>query len=308
MSLDLPRTQRVARQLAMKLGLSVRKLAQGILRIANANMERAIRVVSVQRGFDPREFALLAFGGAGGLHACDLASSLDIDTVLIPEHSGVLSALGMLLADVVKDYSTSILQLSHILNDDRLRERLSELSGQARADLISEGFAENAIQLAPSIALRYKGQAFEIDVPFSHETMALSSLRSDFHQHHARLYGYSNPSRATEAVQLRLRASGRTEKPSIHIVSAAGIVALPAPEALRKTIFTDRPLPTPIFHRARLTPGMTGDGPTMIVSGESTNIIPPNWTWRIDGAGTLIAISKKNMRANKRERVEDLAH
>ena len=303
MSLDLPRTQGIARQLATGLGLSVSKLAQGILRIANANMERAVRVVSVQRGFDPRDFALLAFGGAGGLHACDLASSLDIDTVLIPEHSGVLSALGMLLADVTKDYSTSILQMSHVLTDKKLLDKVCELSERARADLVAEGFAPEAVVLAPSLALRYKGQAFEIEVPFANpsagagpDTVLLASLRSDFHQRHAKLYGYSNPARAVEAVQLRLRASGRTEKPSISTVDCSRSITLPTPDAVRTTVFGSRGMRTPIFHRKQLAPGMESAGPTMIVSGESTNIVPPGWNWRIDGAGTLVVTSKNRVR------------
>ena len=123
MSLDLGRTKEVAKRFAARLGLKALALAEGVVRIANANMERAVRVVSVQRGFDPRDFALLAFGGAGGLHACDLASSLDIKTVLIPEHAGVLSALGMLLADVAKDYSASVLGATS-LSFEEVRARL----------------------------------------------------------------------------------------------------------------------------------------------------------------------------------------
>ena len=133
MQLDLDRTRELARTLARQLGLTERALAEGIVRIANANMERAIRVVSVQRGFDPRDFALLAFGGAGGLHACDLADSLDIATVLIPRHSGVLSALGMLLADVVKDFSASILKPAAEVTEEALNQLLlSRCSARAR--------------------------------------------------------------------------------------------------------------------------------------------------------------------------------
>src|ERR1700733_4253798 len=121
MHLDLERARSIAKDLADHLGLSLIALAEGVVRIANANMEAAIRVVSVRRGYDPREFALLAFGGAGGLHACDIADSLDIATVLVPEHSGVLSALGMLLADVSKDYSLTLLNPTAAITEDELR-------------------------------------------------------------------------------------------------------------------------------------------------------------------------------------------
>ncbi len=165
MTLDLERTEAVAGTFAAQLALSPQALAQGILRIANANMERAVRVVSVQRGFDPRDFALLAFGGAGGLHACELADSLEITTVLIPEHSGVLSALGMLLADVAKDYSASVLQSAAALTSAALEAMLAPLLERATADLIAEGFTTDNIQLRAALAMRYKGQAYEIDIP-----------------------------------------------------------------------------------------------------------------------------------------------
>lgn len=290
MSLDLRRTERVAAEFAARLKLSVQGVAEGIVRIANANMERAVRVVSVQRGFDPRDFALLAFGGAGGLHACALAESLEISTVLIPEHSGVLSALGMLLADVAKDYSASVLRSTAHLSAAELREKLDTLVRRANEDLGEEGFAPEKTILHASLAMRYKGQAYEIDVPLPSDFSALDSTISEFHTRHARLYGYSNPRRATEAIQLRLRATGITAKPGLTRAKSNELAALPEPDSVPETIFGARPVSTPVFHRSRLSVGMHGQGPAMIVTGESTNIIPRGWTWRIDGAGTLIAV------------------
>jgi len=291
LTLDLARTQSIATDFAQKLNLSVPALAEGILRIANANMERAVRVVSVQRGFDPRDFALLAFGGAGGLHACDLAAALDIHTVLIPEHSGVLSALGMLLADVAKDYSASVLRPGVHLTASDLQSKLAPLTAQAQHDLAAEGFAPADITLTAALAMRYQGQAFEIDVPLpttiNQET--LTALDADFHARHAKLYGYSNPHRPTEAVQLRLRATGRTAKPSMPVATDLEKQKLPTPDTTRSTIFSGESLSTPIFHRNRLAPGMSGHGPAIIVTGESTNVIPPLWSWHIDSAGTLVA-------------------
>jgi N-methylhydantoinase A/oxoprolinase/acetone carboxylase beta subunit len=295
LTLDLARTQSIAAAFAAKLTLTVPALAEGILRIANANMERAVRVVSVQRGFDPRDFALLAFGGAGGLHACDLAAALDIHTVLIPEHSGVLSALGMLLADVAKDYSASVLRPGVKLTASELQSKLAPLTAKAHHDLAAESFSPEQITLTAAIAMRYQGQAFEIDVPFPAHTLTdenLAALDLDFHQRHAKLYGYSNPHRATEAVQLRLRATGRTAKPSLPVVRDLKSQPLPAPDATRATIFSGKSLPTPIYHRNRLTSGMGGIGPAIIVTGESTNVVPPLWSWHIDSAGTLVATNK----------------
>jgi N-methylhydantoinase A/oxoprolinase/acetone carboxylase beta subunit len=302
MALDLERTQRIAKQFAATLGLSIRTLAEGIVRIANANMERAVRVVSVQRGFDPRDFALLAFGGAGGLHACDLAASLDISTVLIPEHSGVLSALGMLLADVAKDYSASVMRASALLTGDDLRAKLEPLIQRARTDLDAEGFAHDEIALTASLAMRYKGQAFEIDVslPLDFRDAGAEILATEFHSRHEKLYGYSNPHRPTEAVQLRLRAIGRTTKPALQVKEEVATLVLPEPDTTRTAVFGKRSITTPVYHRARLAPGMAGIGPSIIVTGESTSVIPPNWTWRIDGAGTLIATQARATKGGRR--------
>ena len=284
MQLDLDRTRELAHTLARQLGLTERTLAEGIVRIANANMERAIRVVSVQRGFDPRDFALLAFGGAGGLHACDLADSLDIATVLIPRHSGVLSALGMLLADVVKDYSASILKPSAEVAEEALHAALEPLLARAHADLAAEHFKVEDILLEPSLDMRYKGQAYEISIPFAPD------FREAFHRSHAKLYGYANPARATEIVQLRVKAIGRTEKPALApLHEPTQPTPAPSPSATRSTIFGKRSLSTPVFHRDQLSAGMHGDGPAIIISGQSTNVISSAFAWRIDAAGTLIA-------------------
>ena len=289
MSLDVERTRDCAERFGERLGLGVEALAEGIVRIANANMERAVRVVSVQRGFDPRDFALLAFGGAGGLHACNLAESLEIATVLIPEHSGVLSALGMLLADVTKDYSASVLQAISDLDRGGLEQKLSTLKRRAEEDLLDEGFAAEAITLSASLAMRYKGQAYEIDVPVAGTGVDVDELQAEFHRRHAKLYGYSNRARATEAVQLRLRAVGRTDKPALRKVSKAEAKQLPLPYLTKETVFAGRSLRTPVYHRSELAPGMRGEGPAIVVTGESTNVIPPSWTWRIDAVGTLVA-------------------
>jgi N-methylhydantoinase A/oxoprolinase/acetone carboxylase beta subunit len=283
MALDLDRTRSVARALARRLNLSERALAEGIVRIANSNMERAIRQVSVQRGHDPRDFALLAFGGAGGLHACDLADALDIRTVLIPEHSGVLSALGMLLADVVKDYSASILKPTASLTQHDLHESLAPLLARASEALLAEGFNPADILLTPTLDMRYRGQAYELSIPFAPD------FPEAFHRAHQKLYGYANPHRPTEIVQLRLKAIGRTEKPTLTPINPEA-KPLPEPTAIRPTIFNRRPTPTPIYHRENLVPGASAPGPAIFITGQSTNIIPPKWTWQIDPAGTLVAL------------------
>jgi N-methylhydantoinase A/oxoprolinase/acetone carboxylase beta subunit len=282
MSLDLERPRRIAEDLAKRLGMTPVALAEGVIRIANANMEAAIRVVSVRRGYDPRDFALLAFGGAGGLHACEIAGALDMKTVLIPEHSGVLSALGMLLADVSKDYSSTILKPTALITEAELQNRFQPLINRATADLLAEGFSQDDIVLERALDMRYKGQAYEITLPFA------PGYAEDFNRRHEQLYGYANPARATEIVQLRVKAIGRTNKPQLSNADATPR-NLPEPSSIRSTHFGRRPLATPIYHRELLSAGMHGHGPALVVSGQSTTVIPPHYRFAIDGVGTLIA-------------------
>ena len=298
MSLDLPRARSIAKDLARRLGLSLIALAEGVVRIANANMEAAIRVVSVRRGHDPRDFALLAFGGAGGLHACDIADSLDITNVLVPEHSGVLSALGMLLADVTKDYSLTILKPTAAIAEEELRARFKPLTARALADLIAEGFVEKDIAIECALDMRYKGQAYEITLPFA------TNYEADFSSRHEQLYGYANAARATEIVQLRVKAIGRTSKPVLPSAEASPR-DLPKPSSVRETYFGRRALSTPVYHRELLSVGMQGRGPALVVSGQSTTILPPHYDFAIDGVGTLIARRlepRKSRTRNKQSR------
>ena len=288
MELDVQRTQRFAAEFAARLNLTPIALAEGIVRIANANMASAVRVVSVQRGFDPRGFALLAFGGAGGLHACQLAQSLEISIVLVPEHAGVLSALGMLLADVARDYSASVLSPTAMLDPRSLHQLLSMLQQRAMADLGEEGFAASDISLSSTVSMRYRGQAFEIDVPLpAGSALDVNALDADFHARHRHRYGYSNPVKPTEIVQLRLNAIGRTAKPAWPQAPLSQAAA--APRATRHATFAGHSIATAIYHRADLLPGMAARGPALVISGESTTVIPPGWTWRLDTNGTLIA-------------------
>ncbi len=182
--------------IANALGTTLRKAAEGIVRVANANMERAIRSVSVERGYDPREFALVAFGGSGGLHACEIAESLGIDTVLVPEHAGVLSALGMLLADRVRDYSAGVPGVRD------LEPRWRTLIQLARRDM-------RRAQLTRLVDMRYKGQSYELTLPEG----------ADFHTAHEREYGYADRTRPTEVVTIRLRAVEPVDRLAIEAIS-----------------------------------------------------------------------------------------
>jgi N-methylhydantoinase A/oxoprolinase/acetone carboxylase beta subunit len=183
MHLDVQRAERAVERIAKQLSTSVKKAAEGIIRVANANMERAIRVVSVERGYDPRDFALAAFGGCGGLHACEIAEELGIETVMVAQHAGVLSALGMLMADAVRDYSAGVLGVSDL---EREFAKLEKRAGKG--------------QIERSADVRYKGQSYELNVPWP-----AGRRFAKFHKAHQKMYGYSSPEREVEVVTIRVR-------------------------------------------------------------------------------------------------------
>jgi N-methylhydantoinase A/oxoprolinase/acetone carboxylase beta subunit len=283
MPLDVERTRAAAAAMAATMGLTATALADGIVRVANANMERALRVVSVQRGFDPRDFALLAFGGAGGMHACEMAETLEIATVIVPRYAGVLSALGMLLADVTKDYSATVLRRSGEIAEAALESLFAPIESRALDDLQREGFDAARIAIARTLDLRYAGQSYEITVPFA------PGYRDEFDRQHARLYGYSNPHRATEIVNLRVTATGITTKPAMPSQAIAG--AQPAtPWRTGTAVFGGRRTPTAFYRWESLGPGSVAPGPAVVAGGQATAVIPPGFSFRVDEFGNVVAV------------------
>ncbi len=267
MPIDLGRAASAIGRLAAPLKLSPAAAASGIIRVANANMERAIRTISVERGHDPRDFALVAFGGCGGLHACEIAAELGIRTVIVPQYAGALSALGMLMADAVRDYS------SGVLGRDNFDQSFAAL--ERRASKESPGAT-----LQRSADLRYRGQSYEINIPCPG---LLKESASRFHREHARLYGYSNPKGEIEVVTLRVRARTILPKPSLT----------PAESTQRRTkqrrqVFVDGGWhDLAVWHRDSLgTKPRTG--PALVLDYGSTTLIPPSWTYRLDRAGNLL--------------------
>lgn len=258
MTLDRARAEAAAEPIARALKVSVAELAEGVVRVANANMERAIRVVSVERGFDPRDFALLAFGGAGGMHACALAEELDISTVIVPRQAGVLSALGMLMADVTKDYTASVLMRANEISLRDLEKRFAPLVAAGRADLAKEGLKGAKALCEKWIDVRYVGQSYEISLPFT------PGYRKAFDRLHGQTYGYMNPDRAVEVVNLRVVAIGKAQKPTLTPKTTSGV-------------FSGKRYPTPF-----------SKGPKVITGAEATVYVPANWKWRMDAFGNVV--------------------
>lgn len=286
MTIDRARTERVAATLARQAGLSVPELAEGIVRVANANMERAIRVVSVERGYDPRDYGLLAFGGAGGMHACEIADALEVSTVMAPRHAGVLSALGMLMADVTKDYSASVLRPSASVTLKQLEAVCAPLVAEARQALRDEGFSQAKQVITRQVDVRYVGQSFEITLPLT------ADYRAAFDEVHGRTYGYSNPERPTEVVNVRVSATGVTTKPRLP-KSPVRRRSTPKPVARRPGRFDGRSVSVAMYRWSDLPPGASAAGPAVIAGGEATVVIPPGWRFNVDGFGNVLARSGK---------------
>ncbi len=251
--------------------------ALGVIRVANANMERALRLVSIERGYDPRRFTLVSFGGAGGLHAAALAEALRIPRVLIPAYPGAFSALGVLLADVVKDYSRTVMLTveAGAALPRSVAAEFAHMEKQGARDLRAEGFTVAQSQLVRALALRYRGQSFELEIT------ATGDVLRAFHQAHQARYGHADAGKAVEIVSLRLRAIGLTEKP---VLAAAARIrkhqAKPARTA--EVVLTGKPLRVPVYERESLTPGAQLAAPAIVVEYGSTTLIPSGWQAGVD--------------------------
>jgi N-methylhydantoinase A len=286
-TLDLERTQRLAGEWLKKQAshLSLQQFAAGVVRVVNATMERAIRVVSIERGYDPREFTLVAFGGAGGLHACELAQALGIPRVIVPALPGALSAYGILVSDVVKDYSRTVLwQVADKPPFQRLDKEFAVLRVAAKKDFRTEQW-QGAIKFHASVDVRYRGQGYELNVPYTRR------LVDAFHREHHRRYGYSYANRALELVTLRLRAVMKSTTASV----GTGTLARPRRTELGSVskfeapvLFDGKKLKTKIHSRDELRTGKKYSGPAVVTEYSATTVIPPGKRFWIDAAGNLI--------------------
>jgi N-methylhydantoinase A len=290
--LDLPRTQKLVTQWLKENNskLSLEEFAAGVVRVVNANMEKAVRVVSIERGYDPRQFSLVAFGGAGAMHACDLAQSLRIPRVIVPAYPGALSALGILISDVVKDHSRTVLLRIAPSNPKsrktgkqglpaQLDPVLAELKQGIAAELKKEKWQGRAL-FEPSCDLRYRGQGYELNLPYRADVIGR------FHAEHKRRYGYSSPEREVEIVTVRMR--GRVASPEklsrLKIQEEQG--ALKAATAM--VHFGGKRHRTSIVPRSSIQAGKRYRGPAIITEYSATTVIPPGLFYRKDQAGNLV--------------------
>ena len=288
MRLDRDAALESVREIAERLDSTVQEAALGIVRVANANMEAAIRVISVERGHDPRLFTLVAFGGAGPLHACELASALRIPRVLVPSTPGVLSALGMLAADVLKDYVQTVMVAAEQA-EGRVEPVFAELEQRGREDLRREGIAEAQTSIERYLDLRYVGQSYELQVEYEGD---LAAAVAGFHDAHERRFGYSDPNERVQVVNVRLKARGIADRPRIDR-EAVDPNAAAEPIDVRPVTFGSetgaQELKTPIFDRVKLEPGARISGPAIVTQYDTTTVLPPGWRLSVGATRSLIA-------------------
>jgi N-methylhydantoinase A len=266
-------SEKALASLGDKLGLDAEETALGILRVANAEMVRALRVISVERGLDPRDFALLAFGGAGGMHACSLAEELGIETVLVPRAGGVLSALGLAISDLRRDYVSPFLGGLDGVEEEEFEQRFTGMEQTAAGDLDGPEHTRRA-------DLRYGGQSFEITV----DADSFGKLEDRFHAAHEQRYGYRMDDEKVELVNVRLISTVPVEKPEL---------SEPEPEddakaGQREANFDGEWLEVSVLDREAMGVGSEVAGPEIVEFKESTCVVRPGWRGTVDGVGTLV--------------------
>jgi N-methylhydantoinase A len=284
MTLDAARSEEAIRtRVAKPLGLTVPEAAKAILEVANANMADAVRLISLQRGYDPREFALVVFGGAGALHGAALARELSIPTVVVPPRPGAWSALGCLMVDIRHDLSEMFLTPADAADPVALEEAFRRLEAEGRRLLGDEGVDDDRIALERSIAMRYLGQWRSMDVPVQ-AGGDLAAAVERFHAEHEREFSYRRDDAPVELYRLQLTAIGRTDEVRLPRNDAEPGAVLPAPAAVRPVWFDgeEEPQQTPVYDRASLPAGVQFVGPAVIDQLDTTTFVPPGVLVEID--------------------------
>ncbi len=291
MTLDQERSQSLMGDLSAGVGASVTDTALGIIRVVNSNMERAIRAISLERGYDPREFTLIPFGGAGPMHACELAAELGIPRVLVPGHPGILSALGVAIADVVKDYSRTVMLRGGDLDKVRLEEEFHGMEQLARAELVEEGLPADAMTPRRFLDVRYVGQSFELtlDCPsLTGRGDLMRSIASEFYAAHLQRFGYADRALPVEVVNLRLKLELAVDKPLLEPAPDSGSDAAHAVISTADVVFAGGMVPTTLYNRDRLRTGNRITGPALLLQLDTTIVVPPGWNGEVDPYGNLL--------------------
>jgi len=282
------RSIKALENIAKKINKSPIDTAEGIIEIANAIMEKAIRVISIERGFDTRNFILFSFGGAGGIHAAEISSHLKMAGVIVPKNAGVLSALGLLLADSIKDYSLSVLKTQKEITQREIEKSFADLFSKGLKDMKKEGFKKEDIKIFPSVDLRYLGQSYEITIPFNTSKPLDPYLISNFHKAHKKLYSYCQTDTPVEIVNIRVKAVGSRKKIKLNKYPVSNTNPKKAFLKKQRLFYKGKKYNVSIFKRPLLQAGNVLNGPALVADYESTTFLPPSFTLKVDQFLNLI--------------------
>lgn len=285
MKLDSLATGKAMTDLGNQIGLSDRALAEGILAVSNAKMADAMRTITVGQGIDPRDFTLVAFGGAGPMHAVELARELDMAQILVPRFPGTFSAWGMLQSDIRHDLMASHIGLMSLLDEALLNKEFAALEDQGREKLCEEHVEKDAMAFARSVDLRYQGQEYSMNVPI--ETSAsIADVLEHFHTLYERRYGHAQRDSETEIISIRVAAIGRFQ----HDATPAPFAPEPGDPKTgdRDVVFDGKTHKTPILKRGRLKPGSPVTSPAIVEEESATSVVPPGYTITIDTFGNML--------------------
>jgi N-methylhydantoinase A len=278
----------IRRAVAQPLGLSLEEAAVSILKVANANMADAVRLVSIGRGYDPRDFVLVTFGGAGPLHGVALARDLSIPTVLVPPAPGVTSALGCLLVDIKHDISRMYLSAVEDVNPSDVETAFQELEEEGRQHLLHEGVPNELMSFQRNIDMRYLGQWRAMSIEVGENVTSLDAAVALFHKEHGREHNYSRLDAPVEVYRLTVNATGKT--PKAEFAQHERVRSSPEPFTKRDVVFDEDPkaIMTPIYDRDKLKAGAVIDGPAIIEQLDSTILVPPGLKAKVDPSLTIV--------------------
>jgi len=285
MWLDEKLTAKAIHEMAQQVGLGDVAFAEGMLSIINARMADAMRTITIEQGIDPREFSLVAFGGAGPMHAVWLAKELEISEVISPWTPGTFSAWGMLQTDLRHDLTRNFYHPLDGVDPKEVEWVYEELQAEGMAALREEGFRPEDVYFERSTDMRYVGQEYSVNVPVG-DKIDLEEIDASFHNAHATRYGHSTPGGPVEFVNLRLAALGRLAKEDAHfeIAKEEGDPVI----GTRDAIFDRKPYETPILWRNRIENGSQFSGPLIVEEESATTIVPPGYQARVDDLGNII--------------------
>src|SRR5712671_3102484 len=278
-------------RVAGKLKLSVIEAAEGIVRIINVKMQEAIKAISTMRGHDLRDFVLLAFGGAGPLHAGRIARDLGMAGVVVPLYPGVFSAIGLMMSDVKHDYVQSRLASLADLTSDAIEAMFGRLSGEALKDLKRDGFAEGGIRLERALDMRYAGQGYEITLQCHDDALprhGIAGLRRRFDEMHQQMFGHMAPDQPVEVVSYRLCGIGMVSAPPIRKYTPTGAELSDALREHRQVRFDGNSLACPVYQRERLDVGLKLCGPAILFNVAGTTVVYPGQTAQVDAWKNII--------------------